>query len=149
MTQQQTTTANTRADASAVAAVCDKKGPDAARMAAFLEAQGMSATRWYAIRDLDDVDADATAGRLGTVVFVSWQDLLEGIWTGEVNYGRWLAAGAKVRFVDSPRDDAAACLATLSQAWDRYDQKRRKRNAIAGLVMSFIVIAAAFILIQS
>ena len=112
-------------------------------MSAFLQAQGLNA-RWFASRDLDDVDAEASAGRATTVVLICWQQLLDGIWNGEVDYPRWLAAGTQVLFVDSPGDDAAACLATLSQAWDRYRATQRRRSAAAGLVLSIIVILAAF-----
>jgi hypothetical protein len=130
-----------------IAAVCDRKGPDAPRMEAHLQSIG-AAARWYALRDLDDLDVDVCAGRLGRVVFMSASDLLEGIWSGEITYSRWLAAGVTAEFVDSPGTDAAACLATVSQTWDAYGRRQKRRHTAAGLILSVIAIAAAFAVSQ-
>ncbi|MBI4578569.1 MAG: hypothetical protein HY718_02640 [Planctomycetes bacterium] len=146
-TQTDTTTTTSKATEPAVA-VCDRRGPDAARMEAFLRSRGTSA-RWMALRDLDDVDGEVIAGRTRHVVFVSWRDLLEGIWYGEVAYGRWLAAGTRVDFVDSPGNDASECLATVSRAWDGYQRTRRRRQCVAGLVLSVIAVIAAFVVVRT
>ncbi|HOA72663.1 MAG TPA: hypothetical protein PL151_16610 [Phycisphaerae bacterium] len=128
-----------------VAAVCDPSGPHAARMAEYLQARGEPA-RWYAPRDLDDVDREVSAGRLRTAVFVNWRDLLEGIWHGEVTFSRWRAMRIDVQFLDSPGDDAGAQLEVVAQAWADYQQSRRRRRAISGLILSLIAVAAAFVL---
>lgn len=149
MNNNATTTETTPArsdSAGTVAAVCDRKGPRATEMQAYLAARGLTA-RWHAPRDLDDVDTAVGAGRLGHVVFLGWSDLLDGIWSGEVTYANWLSAGVKVDFVDAPADTRDACLAAVSQAWDRYRRTQRRRHTIAGLVLSIIAIAVAFAII--
>jgi hypothetical protein len=134
-----------------IAAVCDRNGPDAARMEAFLESVLESQSRparWYALRDLDDVDREACAGRVPEVVFVRWEALLEGIWNGEVTFNRWLQAGARVHFVESPGSSSEACLATVSDAWMMHKRVRQRCQVISGIVLSIIAIASAFLLIQ-
>lgn len=138
---------HTTSDSPAIAAVCDKHGPDAASMEAYLNAHAPAA-RWVAPRDLDDVDRDVIAGRVQTVVFVRWQALLEGIWNGEVTFTRWQEMTAQVRFVESPGTDGQAQLATISQAWTQHKRARRRSQAISGLILSVIAIASAFVLIH-
>lgn len=130
-----------------VAAVCDKHSPDAARMDAYLREQGLSA-RWYALRDLDDVDREVCAGRTQQVVFLNWSDLLQGMWNREVSFDQWLKMQAEVRFVEAPGDTSAACLAAVSEAWSAHKRARRRRQAISGLILSLVAVAAAFAIVQ-
>jgi hypothetical protein len=128
--------------------VCDRQGPDAPLVEAYLRAKGLSA-QWYALHDLDDADRDVIAGRLGTVVFVRWQNLLEGIWNGEVSFDRWVKSGVDLRFVESPGENGSACLETVSRAWAAQKRARRRRQTVSGIILSIIAIAAAFITIQT
>ena len=92
------------ADEKTVAAVCDKRGPDAARMEAHLKSEAITA-KWYALRDLADLDRDVREGRVGGVVFVRAADLLEGIFNNEIKYSDWVTASVPVSFLDSPDGD--------------------------------------------
>lgn len=129
-----------------VAAVCDKHGPDAARMEAHLRATGEPA-RWYALRDLDDVDREVRAGHTQRVVFIRWQDLLAGLWNGEMSLDAWLSAHATVGFVESSGDNAD-CLTAIAQAWSLHKRARRRRQAVSGIILSIIALICAFIVVQ-
>ncbi len=131
----------------AVAAVCDRDGPDAPRMEAYLRNHGLEA-RWHALRDLDDVDREVCAGRAATVVFVHWQGLLEGIWNGEVSFDRWLELRAELRFVESPGESATDYLASVSRAWSAHKRARRRRQMVSGVVLSLIALISAFLVVQ-
>jgi len=127
--------------------VCDRSDDDALKMREYLCSCGMEA-RWYALRDLDEVDREVREGRVQRAMFSRWRDLLESIWNGEVNYDRWLSAGVGVEFIESPGESAAACLALVSRCWNDYARTRRRRNAIAGAILSLIALLAAFVVIS-
>lgn len=130
-----------------IGVICDRGSPDASRMEAFLGTQGLSG-RWYARHDLDDADRDVIAGRLHTVVFLRWQDLLEGIFNGEVSFGRWQDTKVDLRFVEPAGTDDLARLAAVSQAWTAHQRQRRRRRTVSGIILSLIALAAAFITVQ-
>lgn len=130
-----------------VGVVCDRHGAEAARTESYLDEAGLSA-RWYALRDLDEADRDVIAGRLETVIFVRWRDLLEGIWNGEVSFDRWQERRVDLRFVESPGEGERACLDAVARAWFRYQRARRRRQIASGVILSLVAIAAAFLAIQ-
>ncbi len=130
-----------------IGVVCDRHGPEASRVEAYLDTVGLSG-RWYALNDLDDADRDVVRGRLDTVVFVRWQDLLEGIWNGEVSFDRWQERRVDLRFVESPGDDDRARLETVTRAWLRHKRAGRRRQIVSGIILSLVAIAAAFVTVQ-
>ncbi|MCL2329978.1 MAG: hypothetical protein FWC56_01595 [Phycisphaerae bacterium] len=137
------------------AVVCDSRGPDATRMKTYVETQvgDVNATaattmRWYALRDMDKVNGDVLAGRVDRVVFVRPADLLDGIFNNEIKYSDWISANILVVFLDLPSNNtnnAAPSMADIGKAWDRYQQTRRRRQTIAGVILGAIAIAAAFV----
>lgn len=133
--------------ASTIGVICDRGSPDASRMEAFLRAQSLSG-HWYARHDLDDADRDVIAGRLHTVVFLRWQDLLEGIFNGEVSFGRWRDIKVDLRFVEPAGTDDLARLAAVSQAWTAHQRQCRRRRTVSGILLSLIALAAAFITVR-
>ena len=130
-----------------IAAVCDKRGPDAARMEAYLKCKAITA-KWYALRDLADLDRDVREGRVGGVVFVRAADLLEGIFNNEIKYSDWVTASVPVSFFESVDGDTARCMANVGEAWDRHQVARRRRQTVAGIILGIIAIAAAFVVVR-
>ncbi len=112
-----------------VAVVCDPRGPDAPAMKTFLEARGLTRTTWHAPRDLDDVDQDVRAGRLAHVVFVRPDDLLDGIFHGEVAL-RGECAYAVARLL---LHQLVQCLLVADARVDAQGELRVARLARAGL----------------
>jgi hypothetical protein len=141
------------------AVICERHGADAAAAQAFVDARGHRDVRWFAPRDLNDVEDAIEAGRIACVVFVRFEDFLTALWDEELAFERWLSAGVRVGFVHPPDvapagvvhadnealDDADTALAAAVDAnWRRWRRARRRRTIVAGLILSALALAAAF-----
>lgn len=98
--------------------------------------------KWYAPGELHDLDRDVRRGRIERVVFAGLPDLLRGIWEEELEFEQW-PAGVRVEFVRPPGDDTVQAVAA---SWRQWRARHRRRQAVAGAVLSAIVLAAAFVL---
>lgn len=106
----------------------------------------VAAVRWFSPRDVDEVDAAARRGELRRVLFLQLDDLLEAVWQGEIDLIAWRARGVHVTYAE-PRDGGAPDFVTvLADNWQRWEARHRRRQIVAGLVLSAIAIAAAFLL---
>lgn len=131
-----------------VAVVSDPLGADAPEMKAYLQAQGIAGAGWYAPRDLNDLDEAVCKGRVRRVVFPHWADLLIAIWNEEIAYETWLAAaGVQVDFGVSPGPAPQAYAQALSQSWADWRRLQRRRQAVAGVLLSAIALVTAFVLV--
>lgn len=130
-----------------VAVVCDNRGGAADDLRDYLQAAGLSEARWYAPRDVDELDAAVRAGAVRQVVFPALADLLEPIWNREIDFEAWLAAGTAIRFAHPPANDPAAYAGALHASWQRWERARRRRQTVAAVVLSLLALAAAFVLV--
>jgi hypothetical protein len=127
--------------APATGVVCGASG-DKAKMEAFLAARGYAPAKWYTPGELHDLDRDVRRGRVDHVVFAGLPDLLVGIWEEEIEFGTW-PAEVGVEFVAPPGDQTVQ----LTEAsWQQWRRQHRRRQALAGGIVSAIVLAAAFVL---
>jgi len=133
-------------DPETVALVRDVRGDEARRIGERLRAEGRS-VQWHVLRDVDLVDRDVREGRVREIIVGHCSILLEGIWNGAVSFGEWRRAGVRLEFLESPGEDTATVLATVADAWVRYSQDRRRRQLIAGLLLSLIAALAAFVIV--
>ncbi len=127
--------------------VCEKDGDCADLVRRYLEERHFGEVRWYAPRDLNDVDRQVCAGAAQRVVFGQPSDFLEGVWNGVLDFDCWQAAGADILFADETTRDDAAWLTAIAGSWKRYRQRTRNARMIAGLVLSVVAVAAAFVVI--
>lgn len=105
-----------------------------------------AAVRWYAPRDLDDVDRAARDGSVSRVVFAQPDVLLTALWSGELAIEEWPADTARVDVLHSAGTVPAAFIADLAASWARHRRVQRRRQAIAGVILSAVALAAAFVL---
>ena len=137
---------NTQTQTETVAVVCDRRGRNTTIMEAFLQARSLAQARWYAPPDLDDVDRAVRRGDVRRVVFGDLNGLLEGIWNGELEFEQWSAVGTQLEFVEPPGQTAPAHVRTVFASWQRWSRRRRRRQLVAGVVLSVVALAAAFVL---
>ena len=130
-----------------VAVVCHREGDRAAAMEAHLRSENLPDAEWFAPLDVDDVDEAVCAGRVGRVVFTNLSGLLDAIWDEEVQFDRWLSAGAAVSFVDSPEAESTA--AVVFESWRKWSRRHRRRQVVAGIILGAIALATAFLLMWS
>jgi len=130
-----------------VAVIGDPRGPDAARVEAYLRERAAPEACWYAPGELADLDAAVRAGQIRRVLLLRLEDLLEALWEREIELDRWLALGVELHCVESPPPPPAACLAAVAQSWQRWRRRQRRRQLIGGLVLSVLALVAAFALI--
>ncbi len=140
-----------------VAVVCEEDGEHATAMAAYLRSQNLTDVEWFAPRDVDDVDEAVCDRRVGRVVFVDLTALLDAIWDQEIQFDRWLSAGARVSFANPPGStptravEAAAIVepipAVVFESWRQWNRRHRRRQVVAGAILSGIALAAGFALI--
>lgn len=138
---------NTQTQPETMAVVCDRHGDDAAAVAAFLQARDAATARWYAPRNLDEVDKAVRAGGVRQVVFARLDDVLEGMWDEEIMLEHWLAAGVRIELVESPEPTAHAQVQVVFESWHRWRRRHRRRQLVAGVTLSIVAMAAAFVLL--
>jgi hypothetical protein len=96
--------------------------------------------------DLDELDRAVREGRRQHVVFDSPDQLLTGLWDGEIDAEAWLSAGVQVQFTAPAALDQQALARLLLASWSTNTRRHRRRRILAGLVLSAIAAAAAFLL---
>lgn len=133
--------------ATPVAVVCDPHHPAADAVRGYVAARGLAAARWYPLRDIDDVERAILASRVRRVVFASPQDLLTAAWNRTINPTHWSPPGVQIDFADSPPAAANLDVRDALACWQLWDRARRRRQAIAGVILSVVVLAAAFLLL--
>jgi hypothetical protein len=125
----------------ATGVVCGADG-DKAAMEAYLARHGAGQTKWFTPGELHDLDRDVRRGRIGRVVFAGLADLLVGIWEEEIEFEAW-PAEVDIEFVEPAGDGAVQIVAA---SWRQWRGRHRRRQAVAGAVLSALVLAAAFVL---
>ena len=140
-------TSGTHGTHGTMAVVCDRHGNDATAVAAFLQARDAATARWYAPRELDEVDKAVRAGRVRQVVFARLDDVLEGMWDEDISLEHWLAAGVRIELVESPEPAAHTHVQVVFESWQRWRHRHRRRRLVAGVVLSIVAMAAAFVLL--
>jgi len=137
---------STKSQIGSVAVVCDVGSAAAAAMQAFLRAEAIEDALWYAPREVDEVDRAVQAGTVGRVIFPRPADLLTPLWNHELALDDWWARGVQVDFVEPPEPAPVALLQTVAHHWSEWRRHHRRRQALAGVLLSAVALAAAFLL---
>jgi hypothetical protein len=132
-------------NARGVAAVCDADDPSAPELAGYLAGRGDAATI-FRRRKLDDLDRAVRSGRVGEVVFVSPEDLLEAVWDKRVDFEAWRAARVRVSFLRLPQNTDELLQRVLS-CWDCWRLRRRRRQIVATVLLGLAALLAAWVLV--
>lgn len=123
---------------------------DRGRTAAEQPDKGDPPVRWFAPRDLDDVDRGIKSGEIGCVR-VQIDDLLRAMWDERVDLAAWRAAGVEIELRSCDGSPAgpgqAGALETVQSLWMEWNAGRKRRAAIAGLAFCIIAAGAAFALV--
>lgn len=125
------------------AIVCDVAAPTAAAVRDYAAAQGLAGARWYAARDVDDVDRAVQSGMVRRVIFPDLDSFLVALWDERIDAAAWRAARVQLDFIATPGTPAATLDATCA-AWQAWRQGQRRRQARSGIVLSVFALAAAF-----
>lgn len=118
-------------------------GRDRASRAAleqYLAGQGIEQVRWFTPGELHDLDRAVRRGRIDHVVFPAVPDLLAAIWDEEIIYDEW-PAGVRVDFVRPPDDKT---IPLVAKSWRIWRKSHQRRQAVAGAVLSMLVLILAF-----
>ena len=135
---------NTQAQSGCVAVVCEHESQDRAAMETYLRTHQVTEAHWYPRRDLDEVNQAILSGDVQQVIFPKISDLLDGFWTDKIAFDQWLAVGTQVEFVETPEQIIAADLKTIFASWEQWRRLQRRRQIIAGIILSIVALAAAF-----
>jgi hypothetical protein len=127
-----------------LAVICKKDGPEAVAMRTHLQTTGTTGAEWFASRDADEVDKRVGQGSIRRVVLPDWGVLLRAIWDEDIHYDRWLSTGTEVSFVSPPAPGSAAT--AVFEIWSGWNRSRRRRQTVAGAILSVIALAAGFAL---
>jgi len=132
--------------ASGVAVVCERGSTAVALVEDYLRARGVTDAGWHAPRDVDEVEDGLRAGQYRRVVFAGLADFLALLWEDALAVGRWRGAGVAIEFAQPADAGAAGQVATILETWVQVRARRRRAQAVAGLVLSAVAVAAAFML---
>lgn len=129
-----------------LAVVCDRSGDGASGMKAHLEERGTTDARWYDSVAISKLDKDVRAGRIQRVVFPDVASLFEAIWDEEIVFDAWLQCGVQLDFVVQPECDPVSIVEQVHGHWRIWKRRYRRRQAIAGAIISAIVLALCFLI---
>jgi len=125
--------------------VCDSRSPDASIMEAYLISQAYADTLWLQPRDVDEADDAVHQNRTRHVIFPNLGALLDAIWDEDIHFDRWLSAGIVVSFADPPSKEVVPSI--VYQSWQSWNRRHKRRQMIAGLILSAIAVLAGLALI--
>ena len=112
----------------------------------FLERNAVAAAKRYTIHKLDDLNAAVAEGRYASVIFPSISVAIRGVWDGDINFPQWRERNVAIHFVAPAPAAADQNLALMAEEWREWNATRRRRNAIAGAILSAFLLAAAFLI---
>ena len=130
-----------------VAVVCNRSDESAAAVETYLHATGSGPARWFAPRDVDEVDAALRSGAVRRIIFPRLANFLEALWNEPLTLDVWLAPDTRVELAETAGPDDPARLRALVAAWQQTSRRQRRARAIAGFVLSVVALAAAFVLL--
>lgn len=126
-------------DEAGTALVRDAAGAAAACAAA----RRLGAIHEFSPDEMDDLDQAVRRSEMRQVVVASVEVLLDGVWSGDIDWPAWRAAGATVIVADG--SDSAALLDPVAARYAIWRGRRRRQNAIAGLLVGIVALAAGFL----
>jgi hypothetical protein len=130
-----------------VAVLCDPQGRAAPLVDAYLRASGVTGATWYAPPDVDDMEHAVRAGKVQRIVFPETTAFLAPLWDEVLTPETWQTLGVRVEFARSDDALTPAQLAGVVTSWQRWRRRRHRQRAIAGLILSAVAIAAAWVLV--
>jgi len=130
-----------------VVVVASAHGPDADLALAHLKRQGIYEPEWLASGDLGDLDRAVRRGNVRQVVFPRLGCLLEALWNEEIDLTAWRAAGVRIDVADAGASTESPGFCALLDTWSRFRRARRRRQAVAGGLLSAVALLAAFTVI--
>ena len=125
------------------AVVCAKADPRRSAMEVSIQTRGVGEARWFDPADLHELDRIVRRGNVHAVLFPAPGDLLKGMWAEEIELAEW-PAQVQIEFLENPQGKALA--ESTWSGWQQWRGAHRRRQAIAGLVLSAVVLALSFIL---
>ena len=137
---------NTQSSSGHTAVICEPHGDNAAALEAYLRSRGLTDAEWFGPRDVDDVQRGLRAGTIRRVVLPGVSEFLNMLWDGVLDVELWLRADVCLELVESPADPAEY-LRRIVGSWQRSQRARRRRQIVAGLVLSAVAALAAFALL--
>jgi hypothetical protein len=143
----------------AVFVLCDRESPAAGGVRAYLAACGPQDARWFDVRDVNDLERAAGLVAGPIVVVTSFEDLAALLWDGALDRHFWQSPRVRVEFVPTlttcvapagaatSDNSATAAFRALILAWEVHRLGRRRERTVAGVCLSAVAIAAAFVLV--
>ena len=130
--------------------VCDPNPEDQAVVRAFLVGRKLEAARWYAEGQVDDLAREVEAGRIDRVVFLDPQTALEGVWNEQTDLLGWISKyGVRIDCAVDSESAETGRLQTVVATWQVWRGRRKRQNAVAGILLSLIAVGAAFVLLNA
>jgi len=137
-----------RGDDVHVAVVCDPAGPVADAVRAYLARHEIDAARWFAPGDVDDLVRALRGGGTWRTIWPNAATWLEALWDGRGPAACWVHSAVTVEFVEDGTMMTPAAVPALAEAWSAWRRRQRRRQAVAGVLLSLLALAAAFLLLM-
>lgn len=131
--------------AEAVAVLCENEGPIAQGVRHYMASRNLTSTQWYTPLDMDALDTAIRQGQIARVVIPELPTLLAGIWNGRITFEQWLSAGVHLDFVNTPDTAPESLTRLIFESWQSWQGRHRHRQAIAGAILSAIIILVVFL----
>ncbi len=112
-----------------------------------MQAHAVRDATWYSPRDVSNLEQAVRAGAVQRVMFLQTADFLGLLWDEVLTPEVWQAPAVSVVSAGSGDALTAAQITDILAAWQTWRHRRRRQRAIAGLILSAVAIAAAWLLL--
>jgi hypothetical protein len=131
------------AQQSSVFVVAVRNAAGDAAVQRWLASHGPAEVRWFAPRDVDEVERALVATPGATVLFGSADELLDAAWDGRLHPDAW--RHVPFAFADDASPLAPDAARAVLERWTAWRRRAQRRRNVAGLVLSLIAVASAFV----
>ncbi len=103
-------------------------------------------------KDDDELNAALCAGKYERAVFGDLDALMSAVWKGQAEWDRWKAAGVQIELIQPPVEAPTAWPAVVEAVYRSlagWRARQRRRQIIAGFILSVLAIAAVAALFWS
>ncbi len=132
----------------AVLVLSERTGPPADAVRALLAELNVAVDQeqWFVPRDADDLARQISTQHDALVICSDAGVYMHAVWEQRIDALAWQHTGVDVRFAEVPQD-AGLAIRELAAHLGNWQQQRRRGRTLAGLMLSVLAIALAFVLL--
>jgi len=122
--------------------IASKRNQDTSAVENWLQSSNLTAHRWFDLSELDELNKAVCKGQINHVIFESATLLLDALWDNRIEFGKWRHNDIHLDFMKTPH----VTIDVVHHSWQQYIDKHRRRQIVAGAILSGIAVVLGFLI---